>query len=182
MSLGRYRSQIPEADWDNIRAWARDDVTGLPVMHDQLVKQMQYGPQGLYWTGWMVHKDDYDEPNPQLVPPRLRPDPVPVRNPRIFSRQELPTIPTGLVVSAPTTENSITVSWDLVIDTPVPVNSYIVQCTSQFAAFTSVPLDGPPYTIMGLAGGIPYLVQVASTNNVTGTSALSTPIAVTTLS
>lgn len=167
----KYRSRIPEVDWDNPQAWGRDDLTGLPVMHNDMVKVMEYGPQGLYWTGFLSHFKDADEPNPQLVPPRLRPDPVPVPNPRYFARPELPQIPTGLA-EVSRGETTITVTWDLVV---LDVDSYVILCTSEHTSFNFPGVVTPPYTITSLAPGNTYAIQIASTNDDVGTSAFSSP-------
>lgn len=172
--MSRYPSQIPIVDWDNPQAWGRDDITSLPTMHNDMIKQMEYGPQGLYWTGFMVHYEDYNQPNPQLVPPRLKPDPVPVPNPRILYRPQVPSVPTGLALVS-VTDSTITITWTLITK---DVDSYVVQASSLYSTFifTDILSTDLPYTITNLAGGNSYLIQVASTNNNTGTSAYSLPI------
>jgi len=177
--MSRYKSRIPEIDPDNPQSWGRDDITGLPVMQPDMIKQMEYGPQGLYWTGFMVHYKDADEPNPQLVPPRLRPDPVPVANPRIFYRPELPQVPTNVVVDSITT-TSITISWDIVLASGnLPsADSYIIFIYNYYDPsnnFTIEDIVSPPFTINNLASGNTYSIQVASVTNNIGTSALSYP-------
>jgi hypothetical protein len=180
MSL-RYRQTVPIVNPDNPRAWGRDDITGLPVMHDDLVKQMEYIGNGLAWTGFMVHFNDADQPNPQLMPPRLRPDPVPVHNPRIFNMPNLPAIPQGLTATA-TTPTTITLIWDEVPKVP----AYTVGWTSIHAQGEEINIPALTYTITNLTPGTRYLVSVASIgNNSTAntiqftTSAFSNPIAIT---
>lgn len=63
-------------------AAAQCDQTGFQVLHKDLVPQMEYGGQGLYNTGYLVHKDFVDKPNPQNMAPRVSDDPKPVKNPR----------------------------------------------------------------------------------------------------
>lgn len=170
----KYRGQIPLVDPNNPQSWGKDDITGLPVMHPDMVKQMEWGPQGLYWTGFMVHFKDADEPNPQLVPPRLKPDPLPILNPRHFYRPELPNVPTGLAVVS-ITSDSIEVTWDLVTTGNISVQSYVISCFSQYTLFTFEGIIAPPYTIQGLAPLNEYTIQIASTNNDIGTSSFSYP-------
>lgn len=179
----RYRGRIPIVDPDHPEAWGKDDITGLPVMHEDMIKQMEYIGNGLAWTGFMVHHKDADQPNPQLIPPRLKPDPLPIPNPRYLQYPELPQIPTGLVVTA-STSTSITVSWDLVPAIP----SYVVGWTSIWSYGETrgiLPAD-LPFEITGLAAGNTYQVSVASTANNTSdltneftTSAFSSPISIT---
>ena len=47
-----------------------------------LVKQMEWVGNQLVWTGMMVGKPFYDEPNEQNRPPLPSRDPAPVKNPR----------------------------------------------------------------------------------------------------
>jgi hypothetical protein len=64
------------------RPMAQDDYSGFMCMHSDLVRQMEYSGRGLIWTGYYVNKRYADVPNPQNLSPILRPDPVPVLNPR----------------------------------------------------------------------------------------------------
>lgn len=172
--MSRLPSQIPICDLDNPDAYGRSDYTSLPTMHYDLVKQMEYGPQGLYWTGNMVDIKDYSQPNPQLVPPRLKQDPVPVLNPRFLNRNNVPPVPTGLKFISATT-SSITVSWNLI---PEDVDDYVINAVSQYANFIikNILSTDIPYTITNLAGGNTYLIYVASNNINNGISAYSSPI------
>jgi hypothetical protein len=63
-------------------AYAYCDRTGFRVMHSDLRKQMTYAGNELIWTGYMVHKDFIDEPNPQSKPFVPRRDPKSVENAR----------------------------------------------------------------------------------------------------
>lgn len=58
------------------------DFTGFVHFRKDLIRQMEWRGNRLQWTGFMVGRDYLDQPNPQLRPPVLRPDPVPVRYPR----------------------------------------------------------------------------------------------------
>ena len=196
MSL-RYRSRIPYVDPDNPQSWGRDDYTGLPVMHPDLIKQMEYFGTGLAWTGFMVHFKDADQPNPQNVPPRLKVDPIPIPNPRYLTLQDLPNVPdrqnkplrdggslvTGVTLTG-TTTTSISITW-------IPIQgaqSYVVSWYSTYSSGEERRIIGQSFTINGLARGNSYFVQVASTQDdsvdpVTGvdngefsTSAFSAPI------
>lgn len=182
--MSRWHSDVPIVDWDNPKSWGKDDITGLPVMHNDMIKQMEYGPLGLYWTGFMVHFADADQPNPQLVPPRLRPDPVPIMNPRHFTQRVLPNIPTGLARSGTITQTTIPITWTPVTS-GLQVNSYVVNCVSFFNPnITNLTFQDitsfSPYTISGLTSGSQYLISVASVNNVTGQSAYCSQISLTT--
>ena len=134
----RYRGRIPIVDPNDPQSWAKDDITGLPVMHPDMIKQMEYIGNGLAWTGMMVHYKDADQPNPQLIPPRLKVDPVPIDNPRYLQFPELPAIPTGLTISS-FTSTSVTITWDFVQN----VQSYVVGWKSNYVtgeASNIVPL------------------------------------------
>jgi hypothetical protein len=69
-------------DRNKPRARAIDDQSGAMVMHDDLVRQMEYGGSGLYWTGFWVYRDFADKPNPQNLAPRISNDPKPIPHPR----------------------------------------------------------------------------------------------------
>ena len=194
MSL-RYRGRIPYVDPDNPQSWGRDYYTGLPVMHPDMIKQMEYIGVGLAWTGFMVHFKDADQPNPQKIPPRLKVDPVPIPNPRYLTIQDLPAVPdkgvtpnVGSLITGVTlvdfTSTSISITW-------IPIQgaqAYVVSWYNTYSSGETRGVIGVNYTITGLSPGLSYLVQVASTsdnsvNPVTGvdnsqfsTSAFSAPI------
>lgn len=175
--MARYQSRIPIVDRNHPESWGKDDITGLPVMHNDMIKQMEFGrggSGGLGWTGFMVHYKDADQPNPQLMPVRVPPDPIPIPNPRILQFIELPPIPSGIVINtvAPTT---ITLTW-----TVVPIaQTYVVGWTSIWSYGESGYLNGLTYTITNLSPGNTYLIGVAS-SNAQGQSAFSEPLSVTT--
>lgn len=52
-------------------------------LRSSLIKQLEFRGSALEWTGFLVCRDCNDEPQPQLKPIRLPPDPIPVINPRI---------------------------------------------------------------------------------------------------
>jgi fibronectin type III domain protein len=181
MGWGQYRGRIPDVDPDNPIAWGRDDIRGLPVMHDDLVPVMQYAGSQIVWTGFMTHKDYVDIPQPQLAPARLRADPVPVENPRIFYMPKQPPIPTGLTLVS-FTANTITIQWDSVL----VATSYVVNWTNSVVSnpIKDIPITTDAtitYTITGLSPNTYYLVQVATTYP-EATSAYSSPVTVTTSS
>lgn len=175
----KYKSRIPEVDYDDPQSWMRDDITGLPVMQPDMIKQMEYGPQGLYWTGFMVHFKDADQPNPQLVPPRLKPDPVPLINQRFFYRPQLPEVPSNFIITS-FTDTTVTVEWDLVYsDGSLPAaTSYNILASefydnSLFFEFNNI--TSSPFTLTGLSGGNTYNIQIASVSENIGASAYSYP-------
>ena len=174
----KYKSRIPEIDPENPQSWGRDDITGLPVMQTDMIKQMEYGPQGLYWTGFLVHWKDADEPNPQLVPPRLKPDPVPIANPRIFYRPQLPLVPQNVQVETITTD-TVTISWSLSLasgDIPA-ADSYIILAANYYDPSNYIQASSitSPYTITDLVPGNTYNIAVAAVTDNIGTSAFSYP-------
>lgn len=189
MSL-KPRGGIPYVDPDNPQSWGRDDYTGLPVMHPDMVKQMEYFGTGLAWTGFMVHHKDADQPNPQKIPPRLKVDPVPIPNPRYLIIQDLPLVPdagtvvntgsliTGVTITA-TTSTSISISWISIQG----AQAYVVSWYNNFSKNEVRGVIGTTYTITNLAPGNPYFVQVASTSDNStptasefSTSAFSVPV------
>lgn len=173
------RSTIPIVNPQFPDAWARDDITGLPVMHGDLVKQMEYRGNNLVWTGFMVHYKDMDEPNAALVPPKLKPDPVPVENPRIFQMSELPETPTGLTVSN-ITQTTADLNWNTVTDaTSYQVTwGYSTQTPSTY--FVQTGITGTSLTLSGLGPNTLYFASVASVNAI-GSSAYSPLISIKTL-
>lgn len=63
------------------------DKTQFIMRHCDMVKQMEYLGDSLQWTGYMVGKWYADKPNPSLKPVVLKPDPVPLDNPRPQQQQ-----------------------------------------------------------------------------------------------
>ncbi len=59
------------------------DYTGFVFNRKDLVRQMEWRGNALVWTGFLVGIPYVDEPNQQLRPPILPPDPVPVMYPRL---------------------------------------------------------------------------------------------------
>jgi hypothetical protein len=97
-------------DPDNPRGVAICDHSRFVVNADDLVPQMEWYGDSLKWTGMLVAKRFLDEPNPQLRPPILAPDPIPMRNPR-------PMLPTVITWS-----NNYNIPWELLTgpeDNPV---------------------------------------------------------------
>jgi hypothetical protein len=64
------------------RALGMCDLSGFLCRHEDLIRQMEYRGNGLVWTGFLVHPDFADQPNPQGLVPILLPDPIPIKNPR----------------------------------------------------------------------------------------------------
>jgi len=69
-------------DPDNPVALGICDATGFVFKRTDLVKQMEWRGNSLKWTGFLVGKPYVDKPNEQLRTPLLKPDPVPVKDPR----------------------------------------------------------------------------------------------------
>lgn len=186
----RYRGRIPYVNPDSPESWGRDDYTGLPVMHPDMIKQMEYIGNGLAWTGFMVHYKDADQPNPQKIPPRLKVDPVPIPNPRYLKLEQAAKIPnkgvvpevgtliSGVMITG-TTSTSITITWDL----QPYVQAYVVGWDSIHINGEERGIIPLTYTITGLSPGNTYRVYVASTAdnsspyaNQFSTSAFSVPV------
>ncbi len=69
-------------EWGS-EALAICDQTGFIFKRKDLVRQMQWRGNRLVWTGFLVGRPYLDVPNEQLRPPPLKPDPVPVKEPRL---------------------------------------------------------------------------------------------------
>lgn len=165
------KGRIPYVDMENPQSWGKCDITGLPTMHTDLIKQMDYIGNGLVWTGFMVNYVDADQPNPQRIPPRLKPDPVPIPNPRHFRLPSEPSIPSGLTITG-TTSTSITVTWNFVEN----VQAYVVGWDSIHIKGETRGIIPLTYTITGLSPANTYNIQVASTadNSTTYTNQFTT--------
>jgi len=79
------------------------DFTGFVHLRRDLVKQMEWRGNRLVWTGFLVGRQYADKPNPQLRPPILKPDPVPIL---------LPRLPQETIINW----NTITLFWEDVND------------------------------------------------------------------
>lgn len=71
-----------KGDINNVRGSGVCDTSGFHVNYPDLKKQMEYSGQSLYWTGFLVHKDFLDKPQPQNLKPKFFGDPKPILNPR----------------------------------------------------------------------------------------------------
>jgi hypothetical protein len=60
----------------------RCDLSMMVFNTKDLVKKMEWVGNELVWTGMMVGRPFYDEPNEQNRPPLPSRDPAPVKNPR----------------------------------------------------------------------------------------------------
>jgi hypothetical protein len=60
----------------------RCDISMMVFNTKDLVKKMEWVGNELVWTGMMVGRLFYDEPNEQNRPPLPSRDPAPVKNPR----------------------------------------------------------------------------------------------------
>lgn len=70
-------------DKDNPEAVGICDYSGFVFPRKDLIRQMEWRGNRLVWTGFLVGRPYVDQPNPQLRPPILPPDPIPVINPRL---------------------------------------------------------------------------------------------------
>jgi hypothetical protein len=64
------------------RAIGECDRCAKVVFHHELRRQMLQTQNSMVWSGLLVCSRCLDQPNPQERTPRLRPDPVPIKNPR----------------------------------------------------------------------------------------------------
>lgn len=78
----RIHSRYVHFDKRNPQASAVCDQSGFRVFHKDLVAQMEYNSAGLYNTGFLVHRDFVDTPNPQNMTPYVGVDLRAVKNPR----------------------------------------------------------------------------------------------------
>lgn len=88
MTMRPKGKHVGNVDMDNPEALGICDYTGFVHFRKDLVRQMEWRGNRLEWTGFLVGRDYVDQPNPQLRPPILRPDPVPVyypREPQVYS-------------------------------------------------------------------------------------------------
>jgi hypothetical protein len=70
-------------DVDHPNALGICDSTGFVFFRKDMVRQMEWRGDRLAWTGFYVGRPYLDKPNAQLKPPHLKPDPVPVKDPRL---------------------------------------------------------------------------------------------------
>jgi len=70
-------------DRDSPLAIGQCDYSGFIVPYHELVRQMEYRGNALVWTGFLVWNRFADQPNPQLLDPILKQDPIPLREPRV---------------------------------------------------------------------------------------------------
>lgn len=78
LTSGKY-SKIEK---NNPLAVGRCDTSGFIARRKDLVKQYEFRGNGLVWTGFWVLKRFLDQPNPQLLTPKILADPYPIPNPR----------------------------------------------------------------------------------------------------
>lgn len=82
---------------DTPQALGMCDYSQMVFNRKDLVRQMEWRGNALVWTGFYVGRPYVDEPNQQLRPPILPPDPVPVQEPRL----QQGTLPVGGVPALP---------------------------------------------------------------------------------
>lgn len=72
------RGSLIHFDIDNPSPWAYCDKSGFRGNREDMVKQLEYNSDGLYWPGFWVHKNFLKNPNPQFLKPPIKGDPYPV--------------------------------------------------------------------------------------------------------
>lgn len=105
--IRRSQGKHVNVDFDSPGALGICDFTGFVFRRRDMVKQMEWRGNRLIWTGFIVGRPYANTPNPQLKPPMLKPDPIPVRDPRLPQGE----ITTWSTIQAPTFGNLQIVSW-----------------------------------------------------------------------
>ncbi len=72
------RGRWTKFSWSSPSPWAYCDKSGFRGNRQDMVKQMEYNSDGLYWPGFWVHKSILKKPNPQFLKPQIKGDPFPV--------------------------------------------------------------------------------------------------------
>jgi hypothetical protein len=109
---------------------------------------MEWRGDRLAWTGFYVGKQYLDKPNAQLKPPHLKPDPVPVRDPRL-PQGTIAKWPTLSFPIWPNINYTIWAAWDSFSDG--------VPCVSPKARLIALQLGGEIVSAPVNAGGYPPL-------------------------
>ena len=81
MRYAHYVGKYQKFSFKRPRARAVCQISGLDCMREDMVKQMEYAGNGLYWKGIWVNKKFADKPNPSLLAPRICADPYPIHLP-----------------------------------------------------------------------------------------------------
>lgn len=76
-------------DWNNPDSFAFCDRCGFRYNHSKLQFQFEWMGPRLQNTNFLVCQRCLDKPNPGNRPVNPGPDPVPIRNPRPFNRDEM---------------------------------------------------------------------------------------------
>ena len=83
MTMRPKGKHVKQIDVWSPNALAICDYTQFIFERRHLIKQYEWRGNRLVWTGFLVGKPYADIPNEQLRPPLIKPDPIPVRNPRL---------------------------------------------------------------------------------------------------
>lgn len=84
------------------------DSSGFVFKRKDLLRQMEWRGDRLAWTGFYVGRPYLDEPNAQLKPPHLKPDPYPLVDPRLPQG----TLMTWETLTAPVWELTNYITWE----------------------------------------------------------------------
>jgi hypothetical protein len=79
----KFKPKHVKIDLNNLEPQAVCDRSGFIFLHKDLVKQKEWAGNNLVWTGLLVGKPYVDIPNPQARPPKIKKDPIPVKDPRL---------------------------------------------------------------------------------------------------
>lgn len=108
MSYRPKGKNVDSIDPYNSEALGICDLTGFIHKRKDLLRQMQWRGNRLVWTGFLVGRNYLDKPNEQLRPPPLKPDPVPVKMPRLPQG----TLITWEYITSPVWEQTTYTYWE----------------------------------------------------------------------
>ena len=78
----RIHGKYTKVEKNNPRAVGQCDFSGFMGRRMDMTRQYEYIGNGLRFTGFWVIPKFADKPNPQLLPPLVKIDPIPIRDPR----------------------------------------------------------------------------------------------------
>lgn len=81
MSAWLPRGSLCSFDLKNPTPWGFCDRTGFRANRKDIINELQYNSDGLYWPGYRIHQRYVLKANPQFLVPPLKGDPTPVNDP-----------------------------------------------------------------------------------------------------
>jgi hypothetical protein len=162
------------------RAIARCDYSGFMVQHAALIRQMEYRGQGLVFTGYYVHPKFADTPQPQNLTPRIKLDPVPIRNARpdnIIDAQNTLATSVGVLTIDVSPSVNVTLTTDQFSNngsfnfTGTLTNNIVIYVPNLMKQFYANKLTTGPFNLsMQLIGNVslPLIIPQASPTTLLG--------------